>query len=80
MEARKFLSATEMEKTLRPKTDKDFGAPPPGYVPGRGRGATGFASGISRNGPPAKTEEDKDAGDLGDANYDEFAGYSGSLF
>lgn len=67
-----------MERSLRPKTDKDFGAPPPGYIAGRGRGAAGFASGVSRNGP-IKPEEEKE-GDLGDANYDEFAGYSGSLF
>ena len=67
-----------MERSLRPKTDKDFGAPPPGYVAGRGRGAGGFASGVSRNGP-VRQEEEKEV-DLGDSNYDEFAGYSGSLF
>ena len=67
-----------MNKSLRPKTDKDFGAPPAGYVAGRGRGAIGFASGVSRD-AVFKAHEEKD-GDLGDANYDEFSGYTGSLF
>ncbi|EEQ97335.1 hypothetical protein Pmar_PMAR016199, partial [Perkinsus marinus ATCC 50983] len=26
-----------------------WGAPPPGYIPGRGRGATGFTGGVSRD-------------------------------
>ena len=38
----------------------------------------GFASGVSRDGV-FKPAEEKD-GDLGDANYDEFSGYGGSLF
>ena len=67
-----------MERNLRPKTDKDFGAPPPGYVAGIGRGATGFASGVSRD-RPTRTETEKET-DLADSNYDSFAGYSGSLF
>jgi pre-mRNA-processing factor 6 len=67
-----------MERNLRPKTDKDFGTPPAGYVAGRGRGATGLASGVSRN-VVARLDEDKEV-DLGDGNYDEFQGYSGSLF
>ncbi|CAK9294731.1 unnamed protein product [Gordionus sp. m RMFG-2023] len=78
---------------------------PVGYVPGAGRGATGFttrsdigpareANDISdeRHAPPvkkllpgmAKPEEEKDEEneeeDLNDSNYDEFAGYGGSLF
>jgi pre-mRNA-processing factor 6 len=67
-----------MEKSLRPKTDKDFGAPPPGYIAGRGRGATGFASGVSRE-ARGKADIEKET-DLGDSNYDKFAGYSESLF
>ena len=65
-------------KGLRPKTDKDFGAPPAGYVAGVGRGAAGFASGASRD-RPTKLDDDKET-DLGDSNYDSFAGYGGSLF
>lgn len=71
---------------------------PPGYVPGLGRGATGFttrsdigpareAGDISderhpRPGKRPKTEgeEEEEEEDLNDANYDEFAGYGGSLF
>ena len=67
-----------MERNLRPKTDKDFGAPPPGYIPGIGRGAIGFASGISRD-RPTRVETEKET-DLADSNYDAFTGYSGSLF
>lgn len=51
-----------------------FGAPPPGYVPGRGRGATGFAGGVSRD----DTVDDR--GDYSETNYDEFSGYSEGLF
>ncbi|KAF0992802.1 hypothetical protein HZS_4182, partial [Henneguya salminicola] len=76
---------------------------PSGYVPGVGRGATGFITrsdiGTAReageiflernyfsqkrkhgdsNQPGAPDEDDHE--DLNDANYDEFAGYSGSLF
>ena len=68
----------DMERSLRPKTDKDFGAPPPGYVAGRGRGATGFASGVSRD-FRGKQDDEKES-DLGDSGYDKFSGYSESLF
>ncbi|CAK9064063.1 unnamed protein product [Durusdinium trenchii] len=57
-------------------TDAMFGNAPPGYVPGRGRGATGFIGGVSRD----EVDRDDDKADLGDSNYDEFSGYSGSLF
>jgi pre-mRNA-processing factor 6 len=67
-----------MEKSLRPKTDKDFGAPPPGYIAGRGRGATGFASGVSRE-ARIKADVEKEA-DFGDMNFDKFTGYSEPLF
>ncbi|XP_014675353.1 PREDICTED: pre-mRNA-processing factor 6-like [Priapulus caudatus] len=78
------------------KRRKHFlGVPSPlGYVPGLGRGATGFttrsdigpardSSDISdeRHGPPVKRhkEDEDEEVDLNDANYDEFAGYGGSL-
>ncbi|KAL5494082.1 hypothetical protein EMCRGX_G015354 [Ephydatia muelleri] len=74
---------------------------PPGYVPGLGRGATGFttrsdigpareAGDISderhaRPGKKPKTDEQgeeiaEEEEDLNESNYDEFAGYGGSLF
>ena len=69
-------------------------AAPLGYVPGLGRGATGFttrsdigpareANDISdeRHLPPKKKKEEgeDEEEDLNDANYDEFTGYSGSI-
>lgn len=66
---------------------------PLGYVPGLGRGATGFTTRSDigpardaddipedRHAPPKKkrTDEDEEE-DLNDANYDEFEGYGGSL-
>ncbi|VDL74178.1 unnamed protein product [Nippostrongylus brasiliensis] len=80
------------------KTKKHFmGMPAPaGYVPGVGRGATGFTTrsdiGPAREatdvpetgtGPPSKKpkEDVKDEDEgLNDTNYDEFEGYAGSLF
>ncbi|XP_031569741.1 pre-mRNA-processing factor 6-like [Actinia tenebrosa] len=69
---------------------------PLGYVPGLGRGATGFttrsdigpareATDISdeRHGKPAhlqKKDDEDEEEDLNESNYDEFAGYGGSLF
>lgn len=64
---------------------------PPGYVAGVGRGATGFTTrsdiGPARddtNGPPRKAARKNDDEDeeefLNESNYDEFAGYGGSLF
>ncbi|XP_064597243.1 pre-mRNA-processing factor 6-like [Liolophura sinensis] len=84
-------------QSLINKKKKSFlGLPAPlGYVPGLGRGATGFttrsdigpardADDISddRHAPPIKKKrdnDDDDEEDLNDANYDEFAGYGGSL-
>ncbi|XP_014780302.1 pre-mRNA-processing factor 6 [Octopus bimaculoides] len=85
-------------QSLVSKKKKSFiGLPAPlGYVPGLGRGATGFttrsdigpardADDISddRHAPPNKKKkddkDDDDDEDLNDANYDEFAGYGGSL-
>jgi len=67
---------------------------PLGYVAGVGRGATGFTTrsdiGPAREAtdvsderhavPVKKKKEDDDEVDLNDMNYDEFAGYGGSLF
>ncbi|XP_077989706.1 pre-mRNA-processing factor 6-like [Glandiceps talaboti] len=84
--------------SLVSKNKKNFiGVPAPlGYVPGLGRGATGFttrsdigpardANDISDDRHPApkkskKQEDEDDDEDLNDSNYDEFHGYGGSLF
>lgn len=84
-------------QSLVDKKKKTFiGLPAPlGYVPGLGRGATGFTTRSDigpardaddipedRHAPPTKkkkTEDEEEEEDLNDANYDEFAGYGGSL-
>ncbi|KAJ7389286.1 Pre-mRNA-processing factor 6 [Desmophyllum pertusum] len=85
--------------SLLNKKKKSFiGVPAPlGYVPGLGRGATGFttrsdigparvSTDISdeRHGKPGFATEKKppeeEEEDLNETNYDEFAGYGGSLF
>ena len=69
---------------------------PLGYVAGVGRGATGFTTRSDigpareatdvpddRHAPPVKKKRDDDGSDeedLNESNYDEFAGYGGSLF
>eukprot|EP01054_Gregarina_sp_Poly1_P010641 Gregarina_sp_Poly_1__10640@NODE_79_length_15751_cov_81_561464_g67_i0_p2_GENE_NODE_79_length_15751_cov_81_561464_g67_i0NODE_79_length_15751_cov_81_561464_g67_i0_p2_ORF_typecomplete_len1003_score189_42PRP1_N/PF06424_12/7_2e43TPR_15/PF13429_6/3_4e03TPR_15/PF13429_6/3_1e05TPR_15/PF13429_6/0_00085TPR_15/PF13429_6/2_8e09TPR_15/PF13429_6/5_9e06TPR_15/PF13429_6/1_6e05Suf/PF05843_14/0_0032Suf/PF05843_14/0_0024Suf/PF05843_14/0_049Suf/PF05843_14/7_1e07Suf/PF05843_14/5_8e10Suf/PF05843_14/6ChAPs/PF09295_10/0 len=60
----------------RPPVKDQWGTPPPGYVPGRGRGATGFAGGVSRD----DTSMEQDRGDYSDRNFDEFSGYNENLF
>ncbi|KAL8271947.1 hypothetical protein Esti_004071 [Eimeria stiedai] len=55
-----------------------FGKPPPGYIPGRGRGATGFAGGVSRDDSDYTPGADKS--DLSDSNFDPFTGYAETLF
>ncbi|XP_065063649.1 pre-mRNA-processing factor 6-like isoform X2 [Rhopilema esculentum] len=74
-----------------------IGVPAPlGYVPGLGRGATGFTTrsdiGPARDSTDVpderhlealkrkKDDDDDENEDLNDSNYDEFAGYGGSLF
>ncbi|CDJ63352.1 LOW QUALITY PROTEIN: U5 snRNP-associated 102 kDa protein, putative [Eimeria necatrix] len=57
-----------------------FGKPPPGYIPGRGRGATGFAGGVSRDDSIDYTQGAADKSDLSDANFDPFTGYAENLF
>ncbi|KAJ1606771.1 Pre-mRNA splicing factor Pro1/Prp6 and HAT repeat protein [Cryptosporidium canis] len=55
-----------------------FGEPPPDYVPGKGRGAVGFASGVSRDDQTITIETD--IGDYSDTRFDKFSGFSESLF
>ena len=60
----------------------NFGAPPQGYVPGLGRGATGF---ITRSDiGPAKIEAaakpEVDDADYVESKYDAWSGYSAPLF
>src|SRR5690242_16830739 len=67
--------------------------PPPNYVAGLGRGATGFTTrsdiGPARTptdaaayGKPktSRDDDDDDKADYSESNYDEFEGYGGSLF
>ncbi|KAF7457221.1 protein STABILIZED1 [Cryptosporidium felis] len=55
-----------------------FGEPPPDYVPGKGRGAVGFASGVSRDDQTITIETD--IGDYSDSRFDKFAGFNDVLF
>ena len=63
----------------------EFGKPPPGYVPGLGRGAVGFTT-RSDIGPARASAPDAAAAtagkesDLSETSYDEFSGYSEGLF
>jgi hypothetical protein len=85
------------DKMTTKKRNKAFmGMPAPlGYVPGLGRGATGFTTrsdigparetgdiSDERHAPPnkRKEEDDDDEIDLNDSNFDEEFGYGGSLF
>lgn len=72
---------------IHPNTYKNSKAPS-GYVPGLGRGATGFttrsdigparpAVGSAATAPSPAPEPEED---YSESNYDEFSGYSGSLF
>ena len=69
--------------------DPQFGVAPVGYVAGRGRGmgelarAQGELPGAAPPSAPGGFGRDDGEGDRGDyseSNYDEFSGYSGSLF
>src|SRR6187431_113317 len=94
------------------RTTFEAGVPPPNYIAGLGRGATGFttrsdigpartavdttpgipgAPGVGRGrgapgaesgrtGSEEKEDDDKEAQFFAENNYDEFAGYGGSLF
>ena len=55
-----------------------FGEPPPDYVPGKGRGAIGFASGVSRDDQTITIEAD--VGDYSDTKFDKFSGFNEHLF
>ncbi|XP_033726483.1 pre-mRNA-processing factor 6-like [Pecten maximus] len=83
-------------QSLVSRKKKSFiGLPAPlGYVPGLGRGATGFTTrsdigpardiddiSDDRHAPPVKKSknDEEEEEDLNEANFDEFAGYGGSL-
>ena len=83
-----------MATKKRNKTFMGMSAPL-GYVPGLGRGATGFTTrsdigparetgdiSDERHAPPTKRRDDEedDDLDLNDSNFDEEYGYGGSLF
>jgi len=83
-----------MSKKVYGPPRTDFGPPPPGYIPGIGRGATGFTT-RSDIGPaaergviipergmgPAEIQRLREREEnLNEQNYDEFTGYGGSLF
>eukprot|EP01053_Blabericola_migrator_P013053 Blabericola_migrator_1__13052@NODE_87_length_14713_cov_55_061450_g78_i0_p2_GENE_NODE_87_length_14713_cov_55_061450_g78_i0NODE_87_length_14713_cov_55_061450_g78_i0_p2_ORF_typecomplete_len1041_score228_21PRP1_N/PF06424_12/1_3e42Suf/PF05843_14/0_0027Suf/PF05843_14/0_18Suf/PF05843_14/0_18Suf/PF05843_14/4_6e06Suf/PF05843_14/7_3e11Suf/PF05843_14/0_19TPR_15/PF13429_6/11TPR_15/PF13429_6/0_0012TPR_15/PF13429_6/0_021TPR_15/PF13429_6/1_5e11TPR_15/PF13429_6/0_91TPR_15/PF13429_6/0_1TPR_19/PF14559_6/1_3TPR_19 len=70
------LSRSSVTAAPKPPVKDQWGAPPPGYIPGRGRGATGFAGGVSRD----DSTMDQDRGDYSDRNFDEFTGYNENLF
>ena len=53
--------------------------PPANYVAGLGRGAAGFTT-RSDIGPARQATDEDDKEDYSEANYDQFSGYSGSLF
>ena len=64
----------------------NFGPPPPGYVPGVGRGATGFVT-RSDLGPAARTanlvavkQSEADEAAYSDNKYNSWEGYRGALF
>lgn len=67
-------------------TKPNFGPPPPGYIAGLGRGATGFVT-RSDLGPaaraativPVKQDDDDDAA-YADNKFDSWEGYKGALF
>ena len=76
-----LVAARSRILTLRPIVlFRLFGKPPPGYIPGRGRGATGFAGGVSRDDSIDYTQGATDKSDLSDANFDPFTGYAENLF
>ena len=74
-----------MDRQWVPKK-QNFGPPPQGYVPGIGRGATGFVT-RSDLGPaartpnlvPVKQSEVEDAA-FSDNKYNSWEGYKGALF
>ncbi|UKJ88197.2 pre-mRNA splicing factor [Theileria orientalis] len=60
--AKGLLAYTRSELGYNNVTPTDpFGKPPPGYIPGKGRGATSFAGGVSRD----DTADDNDTSESG---------------
>jgi len=61
--------------------DPQFGQAPVGYIAGQGRGMGELARDQGEMAvQPKKSQEEVDRGDYSESNYDEFSGYSGSLF
>lgn len=61
--------------------DPQFGQAPVGYIAGQGRGMGELAHDQGEmTMKPKKPQEEMDRGDYSESNYDEFSGYSGSLF
>ncbi|EKX73881.1 conserved hypothetical protein [Theileria equi strain WA] len=62
---RGVVAYTKEEIAYNMATTADpFGKPPPGYIPGKGRGATGFSGGVSRD----DAADDRDTADLAGNN------------
>lgn len=60
--------------------DPQFGQAPAGYIAGQGRGMGELARDQGETAKPKGPQEEVDRGDYSESNYDEFSGYSGSLF
>lgn len=52
------------------KVRTDFGPAPPGYIPGKGRGATAIVGGVSRD----ESSRDDEVPEAAEGEYDEFQG------
>lgn len=79
MKLREMRDAAARAESQR-RANELFGRPPIGYIPGRGRGATGFAGGVSRDDTVDYTQGPADKSDLSDSNFDPFTGYAENLF
>ena len=64
-------------------TKPNFGPPPPGYVAGMGRGATGFTTrgdlGPTNVGNVQIKQQENDEAAFTENKYDEWQGYQGAL-
>ena len=63
----------------RPAEDPQFGQAPVGYVAGRGRGMGELARDQGEL-SQRQMQQEQDRGDYSESNYDEFSGYSETLF
>ncbi len=71
-----------MRYLVRMADKRNFNAvpPPTNYVAGLGRGASGFTTRSDIGPARAAGEDDDDKEDYSESNYDQFSGYSGSLW